>query len=565
MITKINKIFVSFLVGCGIAAAFSSCSNDYDPTYLDEVRVSTSYVSLSTNGGSASIDVNATDSWSIDAASIPAWLTVSPAQGGAGQSSVSFSAESTLDGRTAEVLLNCGGKTQRINVIQGLATVSPATCAEIIAGPDSKTYRVTGTVKSIANTTYGNWYLVDETGEVYIYGTLDKKGAEKNFLSLGIDVGDVVTVEGPKTTYNGTVELVNVTVLSIKKSLIKIESGAENAFDAAGGDFMVQLTVSGDGPYINIDEAAQSWLGVSSIVKTDTTTNVKFHVAANQEEAARKASIEFKSTSGKTISTVTANVSQMGLSGTLTNPFSVADAIAYCQTLSGETANDFFVKGKISKIEVDKNGVSQEFGSYGNATFWISEDGEFNGDLSKDFECYRVLWLGNEKWTEGHAQISVGDEVLICGKLTLYKGTAETSGNKAYIHTINGVTTDANGIGSLKAPFNIAGAMSCIDNGWTGDVFVQGIVSKFANNGEFGEKYGNGTFWISDDGTFYDDLTKDFEAYRVLWLGNKKWAAGDDQLNVGDKVILHGQLTKYGSTYETNSGKAYVYEVTPHN
>ena len=565
MITKINKIFVSFLVGCGIAAAFSSCSNDYDPTYLDEVRVSTSYVSLSTNGGSASIDVNATDSWSIDAASIPAWLTVSPAQGGAGQSSVSFSAESTLDGRTAEVLLNCGGKTQRINVIQGLATVSPATCAEIIAGPDSKTYRVTGTVKSIANTTYGNWYLVDETGEVYIYGTLDKKGAEKNFLSLGIDVGDVVTVEGPKTTYNGTVELVNVTVLSIKKSLIKIESGAENAFDAAGGDFMVQLTVSGDGPYINIDEAAQSWLGVSSIVKTDTTTNVKFHVAANQEEAARKASIEFKSTSGKTISTVTANVSQMGLSGTLTNPFSVADAIAYCQTLSGETANDFFVKGKISKIEVDKNGVSQEFGSYGNATFWISEDGEFNGDLSKDFECYRVLWLGNEKWTEGHAQISVGDEVLICGKLTLYKGTAETSGNKAYIHTINGVTTDVNGIGSLSAPFNIAGAMNCIDNGWTGDVFVQGIVSKFANNGEFGEKYGNGTFWISDDGTFYDDLTKDFEAYRVLWLGNKKWAAGDDQLNVGDKVILHGQLTKYGSTYQTNSGKAYVYEVTPHN
>ena len=565
MITKINKIFVSFLVGCGIAAAFSSCSNDYDPTYLDEVRVSTSYVSLSTNGGSASIDVNATDSWSIDAASIPAWLTVSPAQGGAGQSSVSFSAESTLDGRTAEVLLNCGGKTQRINVIQGLATVSPATCAEIIAGPDSKTYRVTGTVKSIANTTYGNWYLVDETGEVYIYGTLDKKGAEKNFLSLGIDVGDVVTVEGPKTTYNGTVELVNVTVLSIKKSLIKIESGAENAFDAAGGDFMVQLTVSGDGPYINIDEAAQSWLGVSSIVKTDTTTNVKFHVAANQEEAARKASIEFKSTSGKTISTVTANVSQMGLSGTLTNPFSVADAIAYCQTLSGETANDFFVKGKISKIEVDKNGVSQEFGSYGNATFWISEDGVFNGDLSKDFECYRVLWLGNEKWTEGHAQISVGDEVLICGKLTLYKGTAETSGNKAYIHTINGVTTDVNGIGSLSAPFNIAGAMNCIDNGWTGDVFVQGIVSKFANNGEFGEKYGNGTFWISDDGTFYDDLTKDFEAYRVLWLGNKKWAAGDDQLNVGDKVILHGQLTKYGSTYETNSGKAYVYEVIPHN
>ena len=560
---KINKLFASFLVGCGFAATLVSCSDDNDPTYLDNLRVSSSYVAINQNGGSTSIELNATESWSVDAESVPAWLTISPAQGGAGQTSVSFSAESSLDGRTAEVLLNCGGKTQRINVIQGLATVSPATCAEIIAGPDSKTYRVTGTVKSIANTTYGNWYLVDETGEVYIYGTLDKKGAEKNFLSLGIDVGDVVTVEGPKTTYNGTVELVNVTVLSIKKSLIKIESGESAAFDANGGDFMVQLTVSGDGPYINIEDAAKSWVGISSIVKTDTTTNVMFHVAANQEEAARTASIEFKSTSGKTVSTVSASVSQMGLSGTLTNPFSVEDAIAYCQSLSGETANDFFIKGKISRIA--NNGT---FGSYGNATFFISDDGTFLGEDDKnpnkahDFEAYRVLWLNNQKWVEGNAQISVGDEVIICGKLTLYNGIAETSGNKAYIYSINGVTTDVNGIGSLEAPFNVAGAMSCIDNGWTGDVFVQGIVSKFANNGEFGAQYGNGTFWISDDGVFNDNLSKDFEAYRVLWLGNKKWAEGDDQLHVGDKVIIHGQLTKYGSTYETSSGKAYVYEVS---
>jgi hypothetical protein len=47
----------------------------------------------------------------------------------------------------------------------------------------------------------------------------------------------------------------------------------------------------------------------------------------------------------------------------------------------------------------------------------------------------------------------------------------------------------------------------------------------------------------------------------VLWLGNKKWADGDDEIAVGDQVILHGQVTKYGSTYETSSGKAYVYSV----
>ena len=553
-----------YLIPCFVAALtmFVSCSDDNDPTYLDEVQLSSSYVSIDINGGSTSIDVTAAGDWAIDAESVPAWLTISPAQGSAGVSKITFSAESTLDGRECEILLNCAGKTQRINVIQGLATVSNATCAEIIAGPDSKTYRVTGTVKSIANTVYGNWYLVDETGEVYIYGTLDAKGNEKNFLSLGIDVGDVVTVEGPKTTYNGTVELVNVTVIDIKKSLIKIEEQTQEAFDANGGDFMVRLSVGGNGCYVSIPAEAKDWLGFTSMVKTDSTTNVTFHVAPNTGEKARSTTVEFTSSNGKTKSTVTCNVSQMGLSGTLTNPFSIEQAIAYCQTLSGNSSNDFYVKGKVSRIA--NNGL---FGSYGNATFWLSDDGEFlgtddkNPDKAHDFEAYRVLFFGNEKWTEGHGNISVGDEVIICGKLTLYNGIAETAGNNAYIYSINSVTTDANGLGSAAYPFNTAGAISFIDNGGTNNVFVKGIVSEIANNGQFGAQYGNGTFWMSDDGVRHNDAALDFEAYRVLWLGNRKWQEGDDLINVGDNVVICGQLTKYGTTYETSSGKAYVYSV----
>ena len=221
-----------------VAAVFTGCTDDNDPTYYSEIRVSQSYVSLSTSGGSTSINVEATGSWTVSGA--PEWLTVSPASG-TGNGTITFSAEAA-EGRTAEVLISCEGKTQHINVIQGIATVSNATCAEVIAGPDSKTYRVTGAVTGIANTTYGNWYLNDGTGEVYIYGTLDKKGAEKNFLSLGIEVGDEVTVEGPKTTYNGTVELVNVTVVKINKSLIKVDS-LTIAQPNAGGDRSATITL----------------------------------------------------------------------------------------------------------------------------------------------------------------------------------------------------------------------------------------------------------------------------------------------------------------------------------
>jgi hypothetical protein len=80
-------------------------------------------------------------------------------------------------------------------------------------------------------------------------------------------------------------------------------------------------------------------------------------------------------------------------------------------SLAGRPPRTSNVKGIVSKI-ANKG----EFGSYGNATFWISEDGEYNDDLSKDFEAYRVLYLNNEKWVEGNAQIAVGAEVVLCGK-----------------------------------------------------------------------------------------------------------------------------------------------------
>lgn len=93
-----------------------------------------------------------------------------------------------------------------------LVTVK-GTCADVIAGEDGTIFRVRGTVTEIVNTKHGNWYLKDETGSVYIYGTLDRDGNTKNFESLGIEVGDTVTVEGPKKTFNETIELVDVTVI----------------------------------------------------------------------------------------------------------------------------------------------------------------------------------------------------------------------------------------------------------------------------------------------------------------------------------------------------------------
>ena len=386
------RYFIPSLVAV-VAAMFTGCSdNDYDPTYLSEIRVSQSYVALDVNGGSASVDVNTVGAWTVT--DVPDWLTVSPASG-SGSGTITFTAGAGV-GRTAEVLINCEGKTQRINIIQGIATVSNATCAEIIAGPDSKTYRVTGTVRAIANTTYGNWYLVDETGEVYIYGTLDAKGATKNFLSLGLEVGDQVTVEGPKTTYNGTVELVDVTVVKIVKSLIKCDmltvNGEEtNELPLEGGEIVANLTCKGNGVAVEIPAEAQSWLGVvASTVGANPT--ITFRAAPNTG-GDRNTTVVFKTTDGKKEYTSQATIIQKG--AIIEGP--IADFLA---AEVGDT--QFRLTGVITELYAsDKQGKS----------FYIA-------DYSGTVLIYRA-----EGFIEAGAK--VGDVVTVVGKRGAYKDTPQ--------------------------------------------------------------------------------------------------------------------------------------------
>jgi len=289
---KLKYLFPLFIAA---VALMVSCDDEFSATLLDEIQVSSSYVSIPVAGGSASITVTANDNWTV-ASSIP-WLIISSTSGSAGESTLTFSASSTLDGRTGEVKILCGDKTQRINVIQGLAVVATATCADVIAGPDSKTYKVTGICTSIANTQYGNWYLQDATGSIYIYGTLDAKGATKNFLSLGLEVGDEVTVQGPKTTYGSTVELVDVTVIKINKSLIKVDSVENATLPFEGGEFIAYLTCKGQGVSVEVPEDAESWLSISSIQSEGTYAVVNFRAAANTG-GDRGTTITFHTTDG---------------------------------------------------------------------------------------------------------------------------------------------------------------------------------------------------------------------------------------------------------------------------
>ena len=256
--------------------------------------------------------------------------------------------------------------------------------------------------------------------------------------------------------------------------------------------------------------------------------------------------------------------------GTLDDPYTYEGAREAAAALGAdvESATDVYIKGKISRIA--NNGTFTQGGTYGNASFYINDDG---APTDEDFYCYRILYLGNKKYTSG-TDIAVGDEVIVCGKIVNFKGnTPETVAGKAFLYSLNGETQGGGGgqigtpqgSGTLADPYNAAGANAAAaalgsDVESSADIYVKGKISKIASNGTYGQSgdFGNASFYISDDGATGG---AEFYCYRILYLGNQKYTSGTD-IKVGDEVIVCGKIVNFrGNTPETVSGKAYLYSL----
>ncbi len=256
-------------------------------------------------------------------------------------------------------------------------------------------------------------------------------------------------------------------------------------------------------------------------------------------------------------------------SGTLADPWNAVAAQNFTAALPADepTEQTYYIKGKIAKIA--NNG---EFSArFGNATFYISDDGAD----ANTFYIFRALYLENQMWVEGNTQIKVGDEVIICGKLVNYKGTTpETVQNESYIYSLNGKTKEdggtpgpepgaPSGSGTLADPWNAVAAQNFTaalpaDEATEQSYYIKGKIAKIANNGEFSARFGNATFYISDDGA--DANT--FYIFRTLYLENQLWVEGKTQIKVGDEVIICGKLVNYkGTTPETVQNESYIYSL----
>lgn len=286
----------------------------------------------------------------------------------------------------------------------------------------------------VVDTDYtGDWVITGKNGDSY-YAAQAYVSGNNNLRALGIKL-DVQKKEIASTKVN-----------EIKMSFAKVKSGdyeglytikdaSGNYLYAAGTSGSTSntlkgtTTLGGNDYYWSVEE------------EIDGTFTIKASKSSNNNIMRFNSSSSLFSCYGSGQNALTLYpyswvVEEAGIqpsgAGTLEDPYNVTAAVAYTESLGTATSTDYiYIQGIISQIA--NNGA---YGSYGNATFYISDDGTTS---SVQFEAYRILYLGNVKWQSGQTNVEVGDEVILCGKVKMYNGVAEIS-QDGYLYSLNGVT-----------------------------------------------------------------------------------------------------------------------------
>ena len=519
---KIKTLFAAILAA---GLLFSGCRQDEDYV-MPSLRVWSEPLEFGQQQTGQAVEIMATRDWVVR--SKPDWVTVEPDHGPA-SSSMQQVTVSVLDNddydRTGEVLFSIGLAKGTVTVSQKGAKGAKSMGTGTLADP----YTVEGAFAAVKDLTWTSNTEYQTTDVVYVKGKISKIAENGSFAQTGTYGNANFYISDDGATGGSEFYCYRVLYLGNKKY-------------TSGTDIKV-------GDEVVICGKLMNYRG-----NTPETSTGSYLYSLNGE-------------------TQGGGGGQTGTpqgTGTLADPYNVAAGLAAVANLTWTSNTEYqatdvvYMKGKISKIA--DNGTYAASGTFGNGNFYISDDGSTNSE----FYCYRVLYLGNQKYTSG-TDIKVGDEVIICGKLMNYRGnTPETVANEAYLYSLNGVTESggggggggtANGTGTLADPYNAAGANAVASALASGektatDVYVKGKISQVKY--PFDATHKTATFFISDDGATSGDQ---FQCYSVKYLGNTDWAEGNTQVQVGDDVVICGKLTNYQGTPETAAKEAYIYSL----
>jgi len=173
------------------------------------------------------------------------------------------------------------------------------------------------------------------------------------------------------------------------------------------------------------------------------------------------------------------------------------------------------------------------------------------------------------EWTSSNENVAsidnLGKVTLVAAGTTTIKASYAGIENqylpsfKSYELTV--INNDPNAVGTLTNPYTVAQAIAAIEagTGVTG-VYAKGIVSKIVT--AFNAQFGNISYNISEDGS---EESEQLQAYRGFDKDGE-WFTSDEDVQVGDQVVIYGNLKKYNTIYEfdaNNQRVSFIRSSTP--
>ena len=252
--------------------------------------------------------------------------------------------------------------------------------------------------------------------------------------------------------------------------------------------------------------------------------------------------------------------------GTKDKPFTASQAATFTSALAaGETTTEtYYVTGTVSKVKEIST-------SYGNGTFYISDDGT---ETSTQFYLYRIYSCNGNKFASTD-EVKVGDVIVAKGNLMNYKDGTPQIAQGGQLVTINGkvpetVTPDyenaeektvAEFIAAANTTtyYKLTGKVSNLASTYlnfdltdaTGSIYVYGATNKTSSTIASG-----GTVTIAGKYMKYGDKNEVVDAYILSFEAGA--AETEEVTGLAVAVSTAGFLLKTDAT--ENNGLVYAYD-----
>lgn len=322
------------------------------------------------------------------------------------------------------------------------------------AQASAKGTQVTVNAQVVALTATGA-VLADKTG--YIYHFVNAAPTYK--------LGDNITISGKLGEYGGFRQFSSKDDTNTKVTILSNSAVTYPNPTVMTGADMDEWYKSPEIDYIQFDGNLTISGNYYNVTVQGATTSVGSLVNPTDEMKAKLANgndytftgFAMYTSGGKYINVILTDAKPLGeiveltdISNTIETAYTPSQCIQLINDEKSDLSKKVYIKGIISAPLKENTPICDT--NYGNATFWISEDGTTS---AQQFEIYRGFSFGGAKFTAAD-QLKVGDEVIYLATITKYeKKDKETGAITDIIYetnqggelvSLNGNTTAIRGI-----------------------------------------------------------------------------------------------------------------------